>query len=473
MTKRWQALFVFAGLFATLTFAPAAPTAFAAPAASATTTAPATTAQKPAAAKPKAAASKPGAKPGTTKATVPAVQLAETRPVETTLGNKAQIADALGVWLDMIKGAKKSLDFEEFYLSSWPGEPMEQVLDAIGQAAKRGVKVRILLDRGMYATYPMPAESLRTVENIEVRAVDMRKRAGGVQHSKFFLVDGRETYVGSQNMDWRSFKHIHEMGVRVRDPRLADAFGGVFDMDWAAADTLAPAAERNAAIEAGKARARTAAGTDPWWSLVQAPDDTVRIAPAWSPPEFSPDRMHWDLDRIVALINRAKQDISVQLLIYAVEARGLRDTTVDDALRQAAARGVKVRLLVSDWQAGGKGMAATQSLAQVPNIEVRMMTIPELKDGTYIPFARVQHCKFMVVDGEAMWIGTSNWDPSYWSSSRNVSVSLWNRGLAQEVLATFNRSWTDPGAAKIDPNQTYEAKVRGEEPPPGRKAYGR
>ncbi len=398
------------------------------------------------------------------------VELAETRPVETTLGNPA-LPSALDVWLDMIAGAEESLDFEQFYLAHWPGEPLAPVLDAIGAAAARGVRVRILLDRGMARTYPSPADSLGRIPGIEVRLVDFKDLAGGVQHAKMILVDEREVYVGSQNLDWRALEHIHEMGVRVRDPRLATAFAGIFAMDWAAADTLTTAAAREQEVAAAKTRARDAAAGAPF-AIVASPGDTVWVAPAWSPLAFSPDSTHWDHTRIMNLIDDARREVSIKLLSYAIESRGRHDPSIDDALRRAAARGVRVRLLVSDWQAGGKGMAATQSLTRVPNIEVKMITIPEWSGG-YIPFARVQHCKFMVVDGEAVWIGTSNWDPSYWLASRNLSITLWNRPLAAAVMTTFERSWHDAGAVAIQPAKAYEATIHGATPPPGKTAYGR
>src|SRR5436309_2349337 len=79
-----------------------------------------------------------GANPAGLKAPA-AVQLVETVPIETRLGNPL-LPSAHDVWLELIQGATRSLDFEEFYLSNWPGEPMQDVLDAIGQAARRGVR---------------------------------------------------------------------------------------------------------------------------------------------------------------------------------------------------------------------------------------------------------------------------------------------------------------------------------------------
>src|SRR5207247_2317438 len=75
--------------------------------------------------------------------TSPPVQLVESRPVESGLGNPALPA-AHDVWLEMIRAAKRSLDFEEFYLSTWPHEPTEDLIQAIGEAARHGVKVRLL-----------------------------------------------------------------------------------------------------------------------------------------------------------------------------------------------------------------------------------------------------------------------------------------------------------------------------------------
>ncbi len=399
----------------------------------------------------------------------PAVELAETRPVETTLGNPT-LRTAQDVWLGMIGAAAYSIDLEQFYLSDWPGEALDPVLDALGAAAARGVRVRLLLDRKMHATYPQPADSLGGVPGIEVRRVDFEALAGGVQHAKMILVDGRESFVGSQNLDWRALSHIHELGVRVRDERLAKALGGIFEMDWAAADTAAAPAARDAAVARARAAAGAAARESPF-AIPLAPGDTVRVAPAWSPLPFIPDSTHWDRDRIVALLDGARAEAAIQLLSYGVEAGGRRETSLDDALRRAAARGVRVRLLVSDWQAGSAGMRAVQDLARVEGIEARMITVPEWSGG-YIPFARVQHCKFLAVDGEAVWIGTSNWSPGYWLSSRNVSVTLWNRTLAAEVMRTFERSWSDEGAAPVDPDRDYPAKIRGATPPPGRAVYG-
>src|SRR5438067_1337291 len=96
------------------------------------------------------------------------VMLAETRPLETALGDPT-LPSAQSVWLEMIGSARASLDLEEFYLSERRGGPLTPVLGALADAARRGVRVRLLLDAGMHRTYPLPADSLGTIPGVSVR----------------------------------------------------------------------------------------------------------------------------------------------------------------------------------------------------------------------------------------------------------------------------------------------------------------
>jgi phosphatidylserine/phosphatidylglycerophosphate/cardiolipin synthase-like enzyme len=407
------------------------------------------------------------------------VQLVETRPIETTLGNP-ELPAALDVWLEMLRGARRSIDMEGFYLSDWPGEPLERVLAALGEAGKRGVRVRILIDRGMHSTYPKPADSLAQLSNFAVRTLDVRRIMGGVQHAKYMLVDGEQVFLGSQNFDWRALKHIHELGVRVRDRRVAAAFGDVFEWDWTAADTSTwvALARPDTLIGRSSTRVITHRPRPPRQESVsvpilvaQAPGDTVRLWPSYSPRGWIPDSTRWDLDAILALLGGARREIVVQLLTYAPEEYDERDESLDRALRAAAARGVQVKLLISDWVVNGKGIGFLQRLAGVPNVEVKLTTLPEWSGG-YIPFARVQHCKLAVVDSARTWVGTSNWGPGYFMSSRNLGLVLEHAGIARQARQVFESGWSSTYAAPVKPDYTYPEKIRGTTPPPGKRAYG-
>jgi phosphatidylserine/phosphatidylglycerophosphate/cardiolipin synthase-like enzyme len=240
-------------------------------------------------------------------------------------------------------------------------------------------------------------------------------------------------------------------------------------MDWAAADTSGRPAGRDTIAAL---RAAAAGGIAPPlpFTLVQAPGDTVRLWPSYNPRSFIPVPELWDRDALERVLDSARQEIVVQALSYGIGGRGERDSTLDQALRRAAARGVKVRLVISDWETGG--IEDLQRLSTVPNVSVKLSTVPEWSGG-YIPFARVEHCKYAVADGERVWVGTSNWEPSYFLAARNLAVVLENRTLARQARRIFETSWNAPGAASVRAGLQYPRKAHGEESPDGRKVYGR
>ncbi|NIV72593.1 MAG: phospholipase, partial [Calditrichae bacterium] len=125
----------------------------------------------------------------------------------------------------------------------------------------------------------------------------------------------------------------------------------------------------------------------------------------------------------LGLINSAKEKIHIQLLSYDPASHGEYYPATENALRSAALRGVQAKLIVSDWNKRKPGVDYLKSLQVLPNIEVKFSTIPEFSDG-FIPYARVEHCKYMVVDDSLTWIGTSNWAKNYFYASRNLGLVI-------------------------------------------------
>jgi phosphatidylserine/phosphatidylglycerophosphate/cardiolipin synthase-like enzyme len=388
----------------------------------------------------------------------PPIQLGESRPLETALGDPS-LPTAADTWLDMIRGAKTSVDLEEFYLSRKAGEALDPVLDELGRASARGVKIRLILDAGMHKTYPQPADSLGKLANFSVRTIDYHRIAGGVQHSKFMVVDDKEAWLGSQNLDWRALTHIHELGARVRLEPVAKTFADVFATDWAACDTTSKAAP----VDRKPSK----------WPIAFAQDGVKgELWPSASPKPQSPASLPWDRDVLVGRLNAAQHEIVAQFLSYGVGGGRNADSTLHKALIAAAVRGVKVKLIVSDWEIGGRGEPDMRALAATPGIEVKVSQVPDWSRG-YIPFARVEHCKYMVVDSLWTWVGTDNWEPGYFHGTRNVAVTMRNRGIALEARRIFEASWNAPGNRDVKPGLTYERKTHGATPPAGKTAYGK
>jgi len=128
---------------------------------------------------------------------------------------------------------------------------------------------------------------------------------------------------------------------------------------------------------------------------------------------------------------------------------------------QAAKRGVDVRLLCSDWCTKSYEIPYLKKLVQLPGLQVTISTIPEWSGG-YIPFARVEHCKYMIVDDSLSWIGSSNWEKNYFSDSRNVGVIIRNSQVNTLLSNIFLKSWDGPYVQTVDPQKEYKPKFYGE-----------
>jgi phosphatidylserine/phosphatidylglycerophosphate/cardiolipin synthase-like enzyme len=206
--------------------------------------------------------------------------------------------------------------------------------------------------------------------------------------------------------------------------------------------------------------------------LLLSPGDTLRVWPSFSPKGHIPDPGLWDLDQLVRLIDSAKHEVVAQVLTYGNGRGAERDSTLDEALRRAAGRGVRVRLLVSDWEADNARIGDLQRLSAVPNVEARLSSIADWSGG-YIPFARVEHCKYMVVDSLWTWVGTSNWEPDYFHSSRNAALSLENRPIAYQARGIFETGWRAAASRRVTADGKYTPRIHRETPPPGKKVYGK
>jgi phosphatidylserine/phosphatidylglycerophosphate/cardiolipin synthase-like enzyme len=359
-------------------------------------------------------ASRPLAPPAAPESAA-ALELVESAPIETSLDHP-DLRDAWEVWPQMIARAEARIDLAEFYASEQAPSRLTPVIDALFQALRRGVPVRFLADARFAQTYP------EVLAKLAEHGATVRHYEG--LHAKYFVVDGREAYLGSQNFDWRSLEHIQELGVRFRQSNAVRALEDIFEADWS-----------------GKpVRPSTA------YEFPQPVGDGGGITLVVSPRGSFPDEKLWDLPALVELIDSAKISVRVQLLTYG-DVPELRD-----ALARAAGRGVAVQLLLSDWELRPKTLAVLRALD--PRIAVRILTIPQASAG-FIPFARVAHAKYCAVDGARGWVGTSNWEPDYFFGSRNVGLVFDGGEVPSRLDAFFRGNWSSPYAAPFDRARDY------------------
>ena len=374
------------------------------------------------------------------------LELLESWPAGTALDHD-DLRDAADVWVEMIDGATANIDFLEFYGTSVPGSALEPVIAAVEAAGRRGVSVRFIFDKVFYQTMPEVPDRLARLDGVTVRIYDVASRTGGVQHAKMFVVDDRDAYLGSQNFDWRSLRHIQELGLRISDPALVDGLREVFALDWSLAAGASLDEARQALAVSGPRGAVTA--------RFDGQDVQARLV--LSPASLLPDPALWEWPRIRAGIDGAQQRVRLQFLAYHLRGEDGREwRELDDALRRAAQRGVRVELLVSNWEQREDHIGDLQQLAAVPNVEVRFVTIPEAATG-FIPFARVIHSKYITIDGTWAWLGTSNGAGDYFLASRNVGLVVVGVPLARRLDGLFEELFGGALATAVLPDRVYAA----------------
>ena len=391
------------------------------------------------------------AAPARAEFSIPGFELVQTAPVETSLRSD-DLRDPATVWREMFDSAKNEIVIGQFYAVNKPGSVFEKVVERLEAAGKRGVKIRFLLEqKGLGLSEKPTLDQLRAIPNLELRVLDFSKVTGnGIIHAKYMVVDGVTAFVGSQNFDWRSFEHIHETGLRITDPKIVGQVLGVFNQDW-------------------RAQALTTQGaTVPALNMATAVpnyrQETFLLA---SPNRYNPAGIGDSESGLPELLAEAKSEVRIQLLDYAPLSYGPKGTrpyyaVIDNAVRAAANRGVKIKLMVSNWNLEQPAQAYLKSLAVLPNVEIRVVTLPRASSG-FIPFARVIHSKTMVIDNQVAWVGTSNWAGGYMDLSRNMEVVMRNEKMAQRLASTQEQIWSSRYAQALDINKQYPKPVKGGE----------
>lgn len=124
--------------------------------------------------------------------------------------------------LQLVGRARTTLDVELYVLTD------TAVIHAVERAARRGVRVRIVLEPTQHPSAAAVAELRRA--GIPVRWYHGR---GELLHAKMAVADGRDVVFGSANWSRNGFERNHEVDVEIRDaPGVAATFLAAAQADW-------------------------------------------------------------------------------------------------------------------------------------------------------------------------------------------------------------------------------------------------
>ncbi|XP_054289745.1 5'-3' exonuclease PLD3-like [Macrosteles quadrilineatus] len=357
------------------------------------------------------------------------------------------------VWSDLLAKATSTVEIASYYWTltngtrgQFPtaGEGQKIFDELLLAGTERKLKVKIAQNFPSKSEPNTETEVLVKKKAAEVRSLNFPRLVGsGILHTKLWLVDRQHAYIGSANTDWRSLTEVKEMGIYISDcPCIADDVGKLFDVYWMM----------------GADGAQVPAKWPKSLSTVYNKDSPMNLSSngliylSSSPPQFCPDGRTSDGDAITSVIAKANKFVYIAVMdyfpLYIYTSKAKYWGVIDNALRDVAIdQSVEVRLLISWWKHSRKEMklflASLSDLtgAYGAKISVKLFVVPETAEQSKIPFARVNHNKYMVTDTTA-YIGTSNWSGDYFVSTGGVGVVIeGDTQLRKQLEDVFLRDW--------------------------------
>ncbi|KAM7389374.1 hypothetical protein PAMP_023358 [Pampus punctatissimus] len=409
------------------------------------------------------------------------VHLVESVPVGLYPSNPLSHRSIADSWLSLLDKANSSVHIAAFYFTL-RGSDLEfadstdsqgrKVFEQLKQLESKGVELQLAVNAPQTST--QDTAELATA-GAEVREVDLKAVTGGIVHTKLWVVDQKHLYLGSANMDWRSLTQVKEVGLSVEDCSCLaqDAFR-IFGVYWSIGGA------GNASLPPYWPARLSALSSSQHPLHLKFNGVPARVYLSSAPPLISARGRSDDLATILSVIDDAQKFIYISVMDYLPLSEFTKPLrfwpAIDSALRAAACtRGVKVRLLVSCWQHSPASMFTFLQSLLVLNrpplkcdIEVKIFTVPSTAEQMKIPFARVNHAKYMVTD-RVLYIGTSNWSENYFTQTAGVGLVVNQTGsvvgkgqqtLQNQAEMLFVRDWGS-SYAKVLPADDVDVCPRG------------
>jgi cardiolipin synthase len=316
--------------------------------------------------------------------------------------------------LQAIAAAERTITLETYIL--WSDDVGRQIMDALIERAQAGVKVHLLIDD--LGSQQLHDSDINTMQQAGVDVVRYNRiekvlllfNAGDVNHRthrKLLVVDGRVGFTG---------------GIGFAELWLADDESGE------------PWRENCYRIEGPVVAQLQAAFMDHWFeSAGQLLDSDAYFPPL--PPAG-------DITAQFILGSPRDNDVGIALMMMLAVTAAERfvdiatpyfvpDAVLSEALQDAVARGVRVRILVPGTHTDSKLARSASRARWTPLLEAGV----EIHE--YQP--AMLHCKAMIVDRFWTSVGSANVDPRSWTLNEEGNLCVFGERFAEQQTELFER----------------------------------
>jgi cardiolipin synthase len=322
------------------------------------------------------------------------------------LTNGDQIFPAM---LEAIRGARRRISFETYIYDV--GEVARQFTSALEEAARRGVRVNLVVDS--VGASGMETEDIKRLEaaGCRIGAFNALKwynleEVNYRTHRKILVVDGEIGFTGGAGIadHWlgnaQDKEHWRDTQIQMRGPIVRIVEAAFYENFIETAGAVTPELDD------------TTSGTD----------ETGRSFALRS----SPTGGSTDLKRLYLLaIASARRSLDITTPYF------VPDESSEWSLKEAVTRGVKVRILVE-----GDITDAMPVKYASRNVYDRLLSMG-IEIYEYQP--TMMHTKVVVVDGAWSMFGSANFDNRSLELNDELNVAVSDRGLARRLLDDFER----------------------------------
>ncbi|HEY5005382.1 MAG TPA: phospholipase D-like domain-containing protein, partial [Ktedonobacteraceae bacterium] len=261
------------------------------------------------------------------------------------------------------------------------------VITALESAAKRGLDVRVMLDPDPYGVGTTePAQTLSALSKAGAQTEDASS-SFTYTHEKGMVIDGKTAYIMTCNftlaaLGGSSSTKNREYGIIDTETTDVKTVLGIFNADWKRAS----------------------------YTLT---DDDIVLSPVNSRSDF------------VALINTAQSSLKI-------EAEEMQDSSVEQAIVNAQARGVTVQVILPSPASGN-----TAGITTLKNGGVSVF-----EDTSYY-----MHAKLIIVDGTEAFVGSENISTNSLNNNRELGLLISKANVITTLASTFSTDLSQSKAA--------------------------
>jgi cardiolipin synthase len=341
-------------------------------------------------------------------------------------GNHVELLQNGAMWEAVfrdIEAAKETINYETFLCKE--GELTRRMAEALSKKAREGVQVRVLLDGSGGKKF-----GKQGLADLAAAGADVRKYHPLVlgnlgllnnrDHRKIFVIDGRIGYVGGHCLtdNWlgeaHDKDHFRDITARVKGRAVAQ-LQSAFAENW---------------IEV---TGEVAGGTHSFPALEDAGEMDAHAV--WLSPSGSPSTLkllHY------LLIQVATKKLTIQNPYF------LPDPDARKALLDAVKRGVEVRIMIPSAEASDAPLVQHASHHHYGTL---------LKGGVKLfDYNRtLLHQKVLTVDGICSSIGSTNFDDRSFEINDEVSLVVYDKGIARELEEIFAKDLKDATEVHFEP----------------------